>query len=330
MAADLMPLAMRRTFEPVIQQTKPLVTIERFGMFIQRPFLGPTDFPAIMALAAQAPVEQCSVTALPYQLSSWAFDTPDNVGLWTDENGRLVGFAVLQAPFANLQYALHPSVTHAALEAALFTWVSQRAQQIANQSGQSFTFTINIAEHLVPTLEYLRLLGFVRQDPGRVLLARRLDEIVDAPQLPAGFVVRHLAGESEVAAATALLAAAFNITTVTVEWRRRILQRQEYRPALDVVVVAPDRRLAAFCLCWIHPAGAVGQIEPIGTHPDFQRLGLGRAALLEGLRRLQAYQATLAYVGTSAGNFRSLGMYRSVGFTLHHHKLSYTQTFLPR
>ncbi len=299
-------------------------------MFIQQSFIGPADFPAIMALTAQAPVEQCSVTALPYQLSSWAFDTSDNIGLWVDQSGRLVGFAVLQIPFANLHYALHPSVAGDALEAALFAWVVQRAQQMANQSGQPFTFTINVAERLAPTLDHLRALGFAREDPGRVLLARRLDETVNAPQLPEGFVLRHLQGEAEVADATALLAAAFNITTVTVEWRRRILQRSEYRPELDVVVVAPDQRLAAFCLCWLHPEGALGQIEPMGTHPDFQRLGLGRAALLEGLRRLQAHRATLAYVGTSAGNFRSLGMYHSVDFTLHHHKLSYTQTFLPR
>ncbi|CAN5377023.1 hypothetical protein BH10CHL1_BH10CHL1_09050 [soil metagenome] len=298
-------------------------------MFIKRPFVGPADFPAIMALTAQAPVEQCSVTALPYQLSSWAFDTPDNVGLWTDETGRLVGFAVLQVPFGNLHYALQPSGAVDALEANLWAWVALRAQQIAQQSGRSFTFSINVAEPLTATIARLHPLGFTRQDPGRVLLKRDLNEIVDAPQLPAGFQLRHLRGEDEVEAATALLAAAFNITTVTVEWRRRILQRTEYIPELDVVVVAPDRRFAAFCLCWLHPDGAIGQIEPIGTHPEFQRLGLGRAALLEGLRRLQARRATLAYVGTSAGNFRSLGMYRSVGFALHHHKVSYVRTFVP-
>jgi ribosomal protein S18 acetylase RimI-like enzyme len=67
----------------------------------------------------------------------------------------------------------------------------------------------------------------------------------------------------------------------------------------------------------------------MGTHPEFQRLGLGRAALLEGLRRLQTYGAATAYVGTSAANHRSQGLYQSAGFRLHHRKLAYQRRFLP-
>jgi hypothetical protein len=64
---------------------------------IQRPFRGPLDFAAIMALAVQTPVEQLSATALPYQLSSWALDTAENVGLWEDGTARLVGFALARS-----------------------------------------------------------------------------------------------------------------------------------------------------------------------------------------------------------------------------------------
>jgi ribosomal protein S18 acetylase RimI-like enzyme len=147
--------------------------------------------------------------------------------------------------------------------------------------------------------------------------------------LPPGFSLRHLYGQAEVAAAADLLAAAFQIDTVTPVWRQRILERADYLPELDVVVEAPDGRLAAFCLCWLNPNGQIGQIEPMGTHPGFQRLGLGRAALLEGLCRLQQLGAHTAYVGTSASNVRSLPMYRSTGFRLHHYKLSYQRTFSP-
>lgn len=104
---------------------------------------------------------------------------------------------------------------------------------------------------------------------------------------------------------------------MTVEWRLHTLQRPEYLPELDLVVAAPDGRLAAFCIFWLDrdPVREVsGQIEPLGVRPEFRGLGLSRAILVQGLRRLQQHGAERVYVITD--NFRdaALGTYRAVGF----------------
>jgi mycothiol synthase len=296
---------------------------------IRRPFRGREDFAAIMQLGLHAPVEQFSATALPYQLSSWALDEVENVGLWVDESGELMVFALLQVPFTSLIYLIHPYVETDRAEEAIFAWAVQRGQAIALSNHEPFTLTVLVAQANAQTADRVRRWGFARREPGRVLLVQTLAADRLFPTLPTGFHLRHLRGADEAVVATTLLAAAFSINTVSETWRRRILQRSEYIPELDVVVEAPDGRLASFCLCWLNPNGQIGQIEPMGTHPDFQRLGLGQAALLEGLRRLQALGATTAYVGTSATNVRSLPLYHSVGFRLHHAKASYQRTFLP-
>jgi len=43
--------------------------------------------------------------------------------------------------------------------------------------------------------------------------------------------------------------------------------------------------------CWLDSQGSeiIGQIEPLGCHPDFRRYALGRLALAEGLRRMRAH-----------------------------------------
>lgn len=298
-------------------------------MMHQRLFGGPIDFAAIMALAVQAPVEQFSATALPYQLSSWAADDPANLGLWEDGQGRLLAFAIFQVPFGSLYYTLHPAIDSVAFLPTILTWGNARAAAVARERGAPFTFSVFAADGHHQSAAQIEAHGFTHQPPTRVLLLREGEEPPLRPAVPPGFRVRHLHGPAEVPAATALLAAAFNITTVTEPWRQRILQQATYRPELDVVVEAPNGDLAAFCLCWLHPHGRIGQVEPMGTHPNYQRLGLGRAALIEGLWRLHDLGVERVYVGTSAANQRSLPLYQAAGFRLHHAKRAYQQTVAP-
>jgi mycothiol synthase len=54
--------------------------------------------------------------------------------------------------------------------------------------------------------------------------------------------------------------------------------------------------------------------EPVGTHPDFLRKGLGRAVMLEGLRRLQQSGMRQAIVSTYEDNQAAIKLYESTGF----------------
>ena len=135
--------------------------------------------------------------------------------------------------------------------------------------------------------------------------------------LPAGFTVRSLAGECEVETYVALHRAVFESKSMTIAWRARTLRHPDYRADLDLVAVAPDGRLAAFCIGWLdtHLEPDIrGQIEPLGVHPDFRHLGLGRAILSEGIRRLHLHGAEHIYVETDNYRNAALELYESVGF----------------
>ena len=56
------------------------------------------------------------------------------------------------------------------------------------------------------------------------------------------------------------------------------------------------RQLAAFCVCWFD--GKDGQIEPLGVGEAYRGLGLGKALLTEGFRRLRALGAEKIHVET--------------------------------
>jgi ribosomal protein S18 acetylase RimI-like enzyme len=87
-----------------------------------------------------------------------------------------------------------------------------------------------------------------------------------------------------------------------------------YTPEQDIVVVAPDGRFAAFCVIWLDPVNRVGLFEPVGVHPEFQRHGLGKALVQDGLRRMQEQCMNSAIVCAVCDNPAAHGLYQSAGF----------------
>jgi ribosomal protein S18 acetylase RimI-like enzyme len=99
-----------------------------------------------------------------------------------------------------------------------------------------------------------------------------------------------------------------------VERFARLMQSPVYSLENDVVAAAQDGRIAAFCITWIDEVNRVGLFEPVGTHPDFQRKGLGRAVMLEALRRLRDAGMEKAIVCTSEHNLAAIKLYENIGF----------------
>jgi ribosomal protein S18 acetylase RimI-like enzyme len=82
-------------------------------------------------------------------------------------------------------------------------------------------------------------------------------------------------------------------------------------------VEAPDGRLVSYYLAWLDPDNRVGEFEPVGTHPEFRRLGLGSAVSRFALRRLAEEDATRAVVDAVADDPANPGakaLYESIGF----------------
>jgi len=282
-----------------------------------RSYQDEADQPLMIALARQYPAEHLRVLDLPYRLSSWALDEPQNARLWFDAGGELVGWAVLQTPWWTIDIACCPDAVPA-LYGELLAWADARACQVVDTpSGHPTWFVMAFADQ-PDIIREMETAGFacqadVGEDSWSKVFMRRAGELpVKDYHIPPEFTVRSLAGEAEVEAYIALHRAVFETKNMTVEWRRRTLQHADYRPDLDIVVAAPEGNLAAFCICWLH--GNRGQVEPLGCHADYRRYALGRIALAEGLRRLQAAGAEQIFVETDNYRNTAMSLYQHMGF----------------
>jgi GNAT superfamily N-acetyltransferase len=71
-----------------------------------------------------------------------------------------------------------------------------------------------------------------------------------------------------------------------VESYSSFLRSPSYDRKLHIIVEAPDGSVAAFAGLTVDTANRVATLEPVGTREGHRRLGLARAAIQEGLRRV--------------------------------------------
>ena len=291
-------------------------------MIRQRGFAGAGDIAAMIAVACANPAAPPHVVDLPYRFSSWALDDPQNIALWVDARDRLLAWAVMQAPFWTIDYAYRPDA-EPGIHRRILSWADARARQMVTTPHGRPCWFVMVFVGQDARLRDLEEAGFASQtDVGedswsKVLLQRPVEWPMPGYRLPPGFHIRPLAGQGEVAAYVDLHRAVFESKNMTVAWRERSLRQPAYRAELDLVAVAPDGQLAAFCVGWLgqdERGAPVGQIEPLGVRPDFRALGLGRAVLGETMRRSYASGATGIYVETDNYRDAALGLYEAMGF----------------
>jgi ribosomal protein S18 acetylase RimI-like enzyme len=141
------------------------------------------------------------------------------------------------------------------------------------------------------------------------------------PELPRGFSVRPLRGISEVELYVSLQRAAFESEKMTVDWRTRTLEHPAYVPEIDLVVVDPQDQPVGFCVCWLRDG--VGQIEPLGVHPDYQGMGLGRALEAAALGLMWQHGARKILVDHVSLNESAIALSTQTGFKQRHNALRY-------
>ncbi len=92
-----------------------------------------------------------------------------------------------------------------------------------------------------------------------------------------------------------------------IEERKKMFDTPRARRELKIIVEAPDGDYASFCGMFFEPNGLYAYVEPVATDPAYRRMGLGKAAVLEGIRRCSALGAAVAYVGSNQEFYLSMG-----------------------
>jgi mycothiol synthase len=264
-------------------------------------------------------------------LMAFRVDLSANIRLWEDRVGALVGFAIFGDDFS-MDMQVRPDVRWQGIEEEMLVWAETRwRESIDNptipQERKRDLFTGVLVED-APRIAFLEHHGFTRGNKHLVRFVRSLAAPIPAPtrSVPDGFCVRGVAGEHEITNRASAHREAFHPSRITDEGYARLMRMSEYDRDLDVIAVAPDGVIAAYAMCWVDGVNKVGEFEPVGTRPAFQRQGLARAALLEGMARMKARGAETALVSTGEENAGAIRLYESVGFRVVNQELTFTKS----
>ncbi|MFT3891878.1 MAG: GNAT family N-acetyltransferase [Anaerolineales bacterium] len=240
-----------------------------------------------------------------------------NTRLWFDD-GQLVGWAYVD-DFNNLHWEVDSQYTDQ-IGDELVAWGETCIRKM-----RSAALDANSREDRTERIVFLNQHGFRQLEDITVAMARSLSDPITDPVLPPGFAIRPIKGKEEAEAVAAMHRAAFGTEYMTTENRLIIMSTREYDPSLDLLVIAPNGKIAAYCTCSVNAETQIGMTDPVATHPNYQRMGLSRAILLTGMRMLKERGMESAHLGTSGENIAMQKAAESVGFRVEHKTLWFSK-----
>jgi mycothiol synthase len=240
---------------------------------------------------------------------------PGVVTLW-EEDGQIIAVLNPDSP-GEAFFQVHPAFRERGLISEMLDVAETKLSKTNDDGKRELLVWINANDDM--TKEVFGGCGYVRSKYLAEHMRRRTFATpIPATVLPAGYTVRALGDKDELPARSWLSWKAFHSDEPDEdyqgwEWYRNVQRVPLYRRDLDIVAVAPDGELTAFCTVWFDDVTRTAVFEPVGTHPDHQKRGLGKAVMFEGLRRAERLGATLATV--SSYGLAAHALYESMGFT---------------
>jgi mycothiol synthase len=244
------------------------------------------------------------------------FDPFTSFRLWESKHGELLGF-VCHSPPEWVDLQVHPRLRGSGLvEEQMLAWAEEHRLELPAKADGTRSLQTGGLDIDPQRVVFLERHGFERTVHHYINLMRDLCEPIPDEPWPDGFTVRHVAEESEFEERVSIHREVWHPSKVTLEAYRRMRTVQGYTPELDLAAATPEGLFASYCICWFDPVSKSGEFEPVGTRAAFRRKRLGRAVMLEGLRRLKACGAQTALVTSEGSNQAALALYQSVGFRI--------------
>lgn len=237
-------------------------------------------------------------------------DSQAKIGLW-EVAGEIVAVAHYESYLGEAFFQFHPDYHH--LRGDLLDYAEANLTTLTDDGRQRYlhAFVNDTAPQFRALVEAR---GYAKEPSGtRPMYRFDIPDPFPAVPLADGFRLTSLAEECDWAKVNRVLWRGFNhpgeppSTTADLAERQQMFDTPKARRDLKIAVVAPNGEFVAFCGMFYESTHRFAYVEPVATDPDYRRMGLGGAAVLEGIRRCGVLGAAVAYVGSNQMFYQALG-----------------------
>jgi GNAT superfamily N-acetyltransferase len=234
------------------------------------------------------------------------------MALWENADGKIV--AVLNhLGGSELRLHVHPQFYSADLEHEMLAYAEENYFATA-EDGRRYIY-LPIFEDDTGRQELVQSRGYKKQAGWGHHYRRDLDSPIPDVPIPAGHVIRSMGGVEEYPARSWASWRAFHNDEPDsnfdgdYSWYANLQSTPLYRRDLDVVA-AHNENIAAFCTIFYDDTTRSAVTVLVGVAAEYWRLGLGKAVMTEGLKRLQQLGCTRAF--STAHEEPADALYRSM------------------
>ena len=237
-------------------------------------------------------------------------DCQQFIKIWEDD-GKIVGLVHPEDTY-NTFLQIRPGYRH--LESEMISWAEDSiSKTMEDTQDKKLVIWVNDSDSYRKHL--LKNRGYKKGRECSYLNVQDLDNEF-SPELPEGYSISSMVEDIELLHRYNVINKAFHpeddYQDQVPESFLQMIEAPMYRRELDLVIQHRDGSLAASCTIWYDQQNKMAMFEPVGTHPEHRKKGLGKALLLSGLKRLKEMGAELAYVESYGESKYSF--YSSVGF----------------
>lgn len=229
------------------------------------------------------------------------------IGLWEMEGG-IIGVATFDTRPGRAYCLTSPG----------YTWLKEEILLYARKNLEAdgkFSVVIGDGDHDFQDIAAAQ--GFIATEEKEADSMFYLDRTSTSYELPEGFRITSLKDTFDLYQYRRVLWKGFDhelkgegelqYTEKDEQGARAEMIRPHVDLDLKVAVVGPEGNFVSYCGMWYDPKAGFAVVEPVATDPAYRRMGLGRAAVLEGIRRVGSLGATKALVGSGQQFYYSIG-----------------------
>jgi len=239
-----------------------------------------------------------------FGLTDWHQD----IYLWEEEQTGLVGASAFRDP-AFVKLITLPD--HRALMTPMLDWVEARFQEKQITDKQLTIETIesnSFLEELLTKRSYEKDAGYY------TFREKELTKTEKEPViLPPEFTIQHIQTAEDLKKFHRGTEIVFNFPD-NLRVYQILRQAPSFVPELDLILLSPKGEIASFGSVWFDQSLNLAEFEPVGTLPEFRKMGLGKALIAEACNRLRALGCEKVTVMSWSESPGANRLYESAGF----------------